>query len=361
MPLPEVTHVSNDNRRKGTTLVKLGRPKEALRHFERALAENPDDARAWIYKAQAHMNLGQLEAGLEAAQRPLSLGADFPTPYRMAGLCLVFLGRPNEAIAMVEPLLRTHPDDCDAYMIIALAKAELYRRREPDRKPLAAEARENAARALELDPDGDSVLWHRAGLVHRWLGDRSAAITALNEALRLDPEATKAMRELADLQARKLRLRRALRLYEAATTLSPHVDPTSGMLAAFRRSFRWIVALSLAVGATVIVARFVDLDNRPPALLFRFVVGVVFVGLAGWPVFQVVGAPASSLRFLRKVPWFTTHLVLVLVLAVSALALAWLSGSIAGMACTVFVAAGMGVGFTRRRVGFTYRLLKRRR
>ncbi|RNL82204.1 tetratricopeptide repeat protein [Halostreptopolyspora alba] len=342
--------MSDDTRRRGAHLHRLGRPNEALRHFERAIAENPDDTLAWTHKAEVHMNLGQHEAGLEAAQRALGLGAEFSPPYIIAGTCLVFLGRPNDALAMVEPLLRMDPDDSNGHMIVAMAKAELYRRGEPDRKPLAAEARAYAARALELDPHEDPVLHYQASLVHRWLGDRSATVGALHEVLRLHPEFTKAMRGLADLHARGFRLRRALRLYESATVLSPHVDPTPLMLAAFRRVLRWIVAPSLAVGATVMVARFVDPADENPAQLFRFVVGVVLVCLAGWPVFQVVGAPASSLRFLRRVPGFTPHVASVLVLAVSALALAWLSGSIAGIAFAVFVAAGLGVGLTHRRL-----------
>jgi adenylate cyclase len=118
----------------------------AIDFVERALVFNPNDPAAWSERGWMYKYAGQYEEAILSFERGMRLGPLDPwLPRTLAGIgfALIELRRFDEAVAVSKKALRQNSSDPTAYRGLASALAHLGR---------DAEAREAAARLLEIDP-----------------------------------------------------------------------------------------------------------------------------------------------------------------------------------------------------------------
>jgi tetratricopeptide (TPR) repeat protein len=161
----------------GPALAKLGRHKEALAAYDRALALDPDDAWAHSTRGAALRMLGRLEEALAAYDRALALDPDNAWVHSNRGVALQLLGRLEEALAAYDRALALDPDNAWAHSNRGVALRALGRLEEA----LAA-----YDQALVLDPDYTDAHENR-GIFLAVVGDLDGALADFDAADRLNP------------------------------------------------------------------------------------------------------------------------------------------------------------------------------
>ena len=107
-----------------------GQTDAAVEAYARYLEVHPDSAAAWIELARTEMwrgNYGAALADLEKYQR--RFGRDEKYAREMAGV-LARAGRPREAVDVLDPVLRQHPDDYELNLTRTIALASDHRQRQ---------------------------------------------------------------------------------------------------------------------------------------------------------------------------------------------------------------------------------------
>jgi len=118
----------------------------AIDFADRAVASNPNEARAWRTRGWVYKYAGQYEEAIRSFERGIRLSPLDPllhTALAGIGFALIELRRFDEAVAVSKKALRQSSSDGVASRGLAAALAHLGR---------DAEAREAAARFLEVDP-----------------------------------------------------------------------------------------------------------------------------------------------------------------------------------------------------------------
>ena len=128
------------------TVVMAGDGESAVEMADRAVALNPNSFHAWNARGWVYRSAGLPEEAVHSHERAIRVSPVDPLLYRPftgMGLSLIELGRFDEATVAAKKALRQNPSFSSAYRCLAAAHAHLGR---------DAEAREAAARVLELDP-----------------------------------------------------------------------------------------------------------------------------------------------------------------------------------------------------------------
>ena len=129
----------------------------AIDFAERAVASNPNHARAWHNRAWVYKYSGQYEEAIRSFEHSIRLNPLDPQLHAGlagTGFALIELRRFDEAVAFSKKALRHNSSDGQAYRGLAAALAHLGR---------DAEAREAAARFLEIDPTFTITAWIARG------------------------------------------------------------------------------------------------------------------------------------------------------------------------------------------------------
>ena len=124
----------------------VGDRESEIEMADRAVALNPNSYLAWQSRGWVYRNAGLPEEALRSFERALHVSPVDPELYRLfigMGQALIELRRFDEAIVPLKKAQRQNPSFPITYRCLASAFAHLGRN---------AEAREAAARALELDP-----------------------------------------------------------------------------------------------------------------------------------------------------------------------------------------------------------------
>jgi adenylate cyclase len=124
---------------------------------DRAVASNPNAADAWVHRGYTYLLAGRPEEAIRSFERAIRLSPfDRLLVSNLAGMGFAFidLGRFDEAVVAAKKALRQHPSYAAAYRCLASAFAHLGR---------DAEAREAAARVLEVDPAFTISSWIARG------------------------------------------------------------------------------------------------------------------------------------------------------------------------------------------------------
>ena len=124
---------------------------------DRAVASNPNAADAWVHRGYTYLLAGRPEEAIRSFERAIRLSPfDRLLVSNLAGMGFAFidLGRFDEAVVAAKKALRQHPSYEAAYRCLASAFAHLGR---------DAEAREAAARVLEVDPAFTISSWIARG------------------------------------------------------------------------------------------------------------------------------------------------------------------------------------------------------
>jgi TolB-like protein len=124
---------------------------------DRAVALNPNSFRAWSCRGQVYRNAGLPEEAVQSFVRAMRISPIDPLLHPALvgmGQAFIELRRFDEAIVAGKKALRLHPSYSPAYRCLASAFAHLGR---------DAEAREAAARLLEVDPTFTISSWIARG------------------------------------------------------------------------------------------------------------------------------------------------------------------------------------------------------
>jgi adenylate cyclase len=124
---------------------------------DRAVALNPNSFLAWHARGWVYRNAGQPEEAIRSFERAIRLSPvdpELPRAFVGIGFALIELGRFDEAIVAGKKARRQNPSYLAAYRCLASAFAHLGR---------DAEAREAAARLLEVDPAFTISSWIARG------------------------------------------------------------------------------------------------------------------------------------------------------------------------------------------------------
>jgi predicted Zn-dependent protease with MMP-like domain/Flp pilus assembly protein TadD len=173
-------------------LAAAGRLEDARAAFDRALAEGKDDVDVHLGAVDLLVNRlpdddrdrADLERGVELARRAAKLARKAGEPALageaawMEGAALTQLGRPGEALALLEDATRALPDSGAVHLERGVALFELSR---------LDEARDALLQAERAEP-GDAAVQHHLGLVAERRGDAKEARRRFEKARRLDPD-----------------------------------------------------------------------------------------------------------------------------------------------------------------------------
>jgi tetratricopeptide (TPR) repeat protein len=154
-----------------------GRSAEALALLEDLARRNPT-AEIRRHLAAAQFEAGRLDEGLRNAREYLSAAPDDLQAHELVGLCLVRLGRGQEAWEEIERAMQSAPES--AGVLLNAAKIAYEGLRD------SARARELLDRSLRLDPRNADA-WFTRGVLAAFDQDAESAVEAFREAYRLEP------------------------------------------------------------------------------------------------------------------------------------------------------------------------------
>jgi adenylate cyclase len=135
----------------------VGDSESGIEMADRAVALNPNSNVAWNTRGWVYKIAGQPEEAVRSFERAIRMSPVDPAPHHTftgIGLALIELGRFDEAIVAGKKALRLNPSFPATYRCLASAFAHLGR---------DAEAREAAARLLEVDPEFTISAWIARG------------------------------------------------------------------------------------------------------------------------------------------------------------------------------------------------------
>jgi protein O-mannosyl-transferase len=142
----------------GNALVALGRPTEAIPHYEAAMALRPQSAEIASGYGHALIRLQRFAEAIPHLERAQRLRADYLLAYNYLGLAFLNLRRMPEAEAQFRAALKLKPDYVDGHLNLGLTLAQSDRTAEAiphfvaatQLRPGHAEAEFNLAVALAL-------------------------------------------------------------------------------------------------------------------------------------------------------------------------------------------------------------------
>ncbi len=132
---------------------------EALKHFERAIAEDPKNDGAWFQKGYCLGELSNYAEAIEAYDKAIRLKPDFYGAHLNKGNALGNLGRYDEAIEAYDEAIRLKPDFHEAHHNKGNALYKLGR---------YDEATEAYDEAIRIKPDYYKAHNNKAGTFLRW-------------------------------------------------------------------------------------------------------------------------------------------------------------------------------------------------
>ena len=156
----------------------LGKYKEALADYDRAIELNPAYAVAYSNRGTATSELGRDEAAVTDYDKAISLNPAYAAAYYNRGNAKQKLGRDEAAAADYDEAIRLNPGLAEAYGNRGTAKATLGRYE-------AAVADYNEV--IRLNPD-DARAYNNRGNVKSERGQHEAAVADYDEAIRLRPD-----------------------------------------------------------------------------------------------------------------------------------------------------------------------------
>jgi adenylate cyclase len=140
-----------------TSAFMVGDSESEIEMADRAVALNPNSFRAWSCRGQVYRIAGLPEEAVQSFERAMRMSPIDPLLWRSftgMGMALIELRRFDEAIVAGKKALRQNPSYSLAHRCLAAAFAHLGR---------DAEAREAAARLLEVDPAFTISAWIARG------------------------------------------------------------------------------------------------------------------------------------------------------------------------------------------------------
>jgi len=176
-PLTEI-----DWNNKGGALDNLGRHREAIECYDKALDINPGYADAWYNKGLALYDLGRRGEAIECFDKALGINPRHVAAWSSKGVAFDELGKYREVIECCDEALDINPKFADAWNNKGLTLANLG---------IYGEAIECYNNALDINPR-DTATWYNKGTALSKLGRYGEAIECYDKALDINPKMAKA-------------------------------------------------------------------------------------------------------------------------------------------------------------------------
>ena len=196
----------------GAAYAELNRTTDAIEAYREALHIKPDDAETWYNLGVIYGNLNRTVDAIGAFREALRLKSDFAGAWRNLGVAYLKLNRHTDAIEAYRKVVYTKPNDADAWRGLGFAYTKLNRytdaikayrevlRIEPDATDAWSlgnaylnlkrytDAIEAYRRAVSIKPDF-APAWSGLGVAYALSGNKRAALEAVQELRRYDPQA----------------------------------------------------------------------------------------------------------------------------------------------------------------------------
>jgi predicted TPR repeat methyltransferase len=199
----------------GNALRALGRHKEALASFDRALALRPDYAEALVNRGNALRDLGRTAQALASYDKAIAVHPSNVEALNNRGNALRELKRPQEALASFDRSLALRPDNPEVLSNRGNTLCDLGRHEE---------AIASFERALTLKPDYAQAHYNRGNAL-RDLGRYDAALASYDRALELQADYAEAHNNRGVALRALGRLEEALAAFDRVLVLRPdHAD-----------------------------------------------------------------------------------------------------------------------------------------
>lgn len=199
------------NTARGWAAMARGRPDQALRCFEQAVAASPGEFQAHQGRATALQALGDAAGAVDAFEKALGAAPGNAETLVALGNLARDLKAPEQAAGFFREAAHAEPGSAAAICGLAHALRDLERQED---------AVELLQSAIQLD-QGQPALWTTLGAVMADLEDHANAEVFLKEAMRLDPKDGASAGNLAEVLFADGRTDEARDAYRAALKLRP--------------------------------------------------------------------------------------------------------------------------------------------
>ncbi len=276
------------------------RPADALLECEKALALDPEDINANLFRASALLALNRGTDALEAIQTCVSLYPDEPVCYYHLARVYSHLDQEPKALEAILESIRLDPEDVAYFALASAICADMNQWND---------CKEYAERGLEIDPEHVKCL-NLLGMSLDKLGKKDASMEALYASLAQDPENARAHEQLGHVLLSQGNHIKALEHFGSALRIEPSressrlglVDAMSARRALYRpllRFFYWMERFTPGERFGMIIAlyfamKFLRTSGLPEPLVYSVLGVYILFLLATW-----VARPLSwlALRF----------------------------------------------------------------
>lgn len=154
-----VPYADRSYRNRGVAYYYLGRYREALQDFDKALELDPRNAKSWLMRGSLHMRAEESERALADFNRALEIDPSYANALERRCVVLMRLRRLDQALADCTHAYELNPGEIDNSISLGMVRAL---RRE------TAQAEHHYRRAIEIDP-ASAVARYQYGVLLRGL------------------------------------------------------------------------------------------------------------------------------------------------------------------------------------------------
>jgi tetratricopeptide (TPR) repeat protein len=178
----------------GEAYAGLNQHEEAIRYYDQAIANQPDNVRAYIDRGISYVNLGEYEEAIDNFDTAIDLDSENAMAYGDRGWAYANLNEYDAAIADFVRTLDINPDYENVTLTIHEGRIRLG-----DYKSIVDDLRAAEA-ALQNDSD-NSKLYRRRGIVRMRLAEFEDALSDFSRAIELNPEDAESYVRRGEVQA----------------------------------------------------------------------------------------------------------------------------------------------------------------
>ncbi|HKT06205.1 MAG TPA: tetratricopeptide repeat protein [Rugosimonospora sp.] len=320
--------MGDEDLRRATALLEVGRVPEARAMLAAVIAREPGSARAACLMSRCHQASGDFRGMLAEAERACALDGEDEWAHRLRSSALRELGRPSGAVAAAGEAVRLNPRSWQPYVVLAEAKLSCG----DIESGLAAH--QAVQQALKLAPHSADVRV-TAGRVAMALGNLREARAYYQGVLADQPDHAVARNNLAVLDVRRGRATAAAGQFASALAANP-TDPLYARNSQAAATI-WLINLQAVTSGIYLAARIagaapLPAPSRPALAVLVAAASMTVIGygyrrlppgvgrMVRWPVLAL-RAERGALGRLRRQHLFTMVLAaLQLVAATAALA-----------------------------------------
>ena len=204
----------------GLTDQDIGKYKQAIKHYTKAIALKPDYAEAYNNRGAAKYSLDQHVEAIKDYDQAIRLKSNFAEAYNNRGAAKNSLGQHVDAIADYNHSIKLKPDYAEIYYNRGNAKRDLGEHED---------AINDYDQAIRLNPDYAADYLNR-GVAKNGLGKRDEAITDYDEAIRLNPDVAEAYLNRGVAKNGLGQHEKAIEDYDKAIQLQPDYSDAYGNL-----------------------------------------------------------------------------------------------------------------------------------